>query len=64
MVGEHNLSLSTPLFVCVLENPTLWGENATTKMTISKILVLVGTCFGLTEENSLHIILSNVFSGK
>jgi len=30
---------------------TLWGQNVSTKMALFKIIVLVGTFFGLHEEN-------------
>lgn len=36
----------------VLVIPTLWGQKVPTKMAISKIIVLVGTVFGLHEETS------------
>jgi len=43
-------------------NHTLWVnktlQNIPTKMTISKILVLVGTFFGAHEENGIYITLS------
>jgi len=42
-----------PLFVqvcVVLVNPTFWGQNVPTMMTISKILDLVGTFFGVCKK--------------
>jgi len=62
LISKRTLIMhSVCMCVCVLVNPTLWGQNVHTKMAISKLLVGM-FFFGPHEENSFkNIQFTKVF---